>query len=65
MSYSLVLLRRRLETLERLPSARAPLVIKGGLPVGYDPGAARSPGLKQTDSSAAKPTKSLGQPGAE
>ncbi len=37
MSYSLTLLRRRLEILENLPSARAPLVINGGLPVGYEP----------------------------
>ena len=37
MSYSLVLLRRRLEVLENLPSARKPLVIRGGLPVGYAP----------------------------
>ena len=50
MSYSLVLLSRRIAALEQLPSARKPLVIRGGLPRDYDPSAARPPGPKQTDS---------------
>jgi hypothetical protein len=62
MSYSLVLLSRRIAALESLPSAQKPLVIRGGLPPDY---AARPPGPKRTDSFAAKPTKSLGQPEAE
>ena len=47
MSYSRVLLRRRLEVLEALPSAQKPLVIRGGLPADY---AARPPGPKPIDS---------------
>ena len=47
MSYGLTLLRRRLEVLENLPSARKPLVIRGGLPADY---AARPAGPKPIDS---------------
>ena len=65
MSYSLVMLARRIAALESLPSAQKPLRITGGLPPDYQPRAAPSPGPKQTDSFATKPTKSLGQPEAE
>jgi hypothetical protein len=65
MSYSLVLLSRRIAALEQLPSAQRPLRIVGGLPPDFQPRAVPSPGPKQTDSFAAKQTESLGQPGAK
>jgi hypothetical protein len=73
MSYSLVMLARRIAALEQLPSARAPLRIVGGLPPDYQPRAVPSPGPKEVDrrgrlptsTTAAKQTESLGQPGAE
>jgi hypothetical protein len=57
MSYSLVILRRRLEALESLPSARKPLRIIGGLPADW---AARSPGQKPSNSLAKQQTDSIG-----
>ena len=65
MSYSLVMLARRIAALESLPSAQRPLRIVGGLPPDFQPRAAPSPGPKQTDLFAAKQTESLGQPEAE
>ena len=37
MSYSIVMLERRIVALERMPSAQKPLVIRGGLPRDYVP----------------------------
>ena len=35
MSYSLVIARRRIEALERRPSALKPMLIRGGIPANY------------------------------
>jgi hypothetical protein len=47
MSYSLVIARRRIEALERRPSALKPMRITGGIPANYR---APPPGTKKTDS---------------
>jgi hypothetical protein len=47
VSYSLVIARRRIEALERRPSAQKPMVIRGGIPRDVN---RTSPGTKQTDS---------------
>jgi hypothetical protein len=67
MSYSLTLLRRRLEILENLPSARKPLVIRGGLPPDYQPRAVASPAITEVDRRGRLPMNEpkAPQPGAE
>lgn len=60
MSYSLVMIARRIQALESLPSARKPLIIRGGLPEGFKPNAT-PPGPKPTDPA----TLIAPQPGAE
>jgi hypothetical protein len=50
MSYSLVMARRRIEALESLPSARKPLLIRGGLPRDFDPRAAHTPAPAKNNS---------------
>jgi hypothetical protein len=55
MSYSLVMARRRIEALERRPSAQKPIVIRGGIPADYR--ATRTPGPKSQNDSVNRPNE--------